>query len=60
MNLSRLETFNREKRAIWEGIKELGAVTGLMLTSDDKRSEEIEGHMINIMPVWEWLLVNEV
>jgi len=59
-DLSRLETFDREKRALSEGIKELGAASGLMLTSDEKRSEEIEGRMLDIMPVWEWLLVNEL
>jgi predicted AAA+ superfamily ATPase len=59
-DLSHLETFNREKRAILEGIKELGAVITLILTADEKRSEQIEGHTMDIMPVWEWLLVNDL
>jgi predicted AAA+ superfamily ATPase len=57
-DLSHIDTFNREKRAIQEGIKELGLETGLILTTDKKRQEKVGSYAINIMPVWEWLLVN--
>ena len=32
--------------------------TGLIITSDDKRQIEAGGLAINIMPAWEWLLLN--
>jgi predicted AAA+ superfamily ATPase len=57
-DLSHIDTFNRERRAIQEGIKELGLDSGLILTTDEHRQEKIGSHTINIMPVWEWLLVN--
>ena len=57
-DLSHIDTFNREKRAIQEGIKELGLESGLILTTDEKRHEKVGRHAISIMPVWEWLIVN--
>ena len=59
-NLNHIDTFNREKRALLEGIKEFGLDSGLILTYDDKRRDEVEGHAINIMPAWEWLLLNDL
>ncbi|MCK4819116.1 ATP-binding protein [bacterium] len=59
-DISRIETFNREKRAVLAGIKELGLKSGLILTFDEKRYEEIGGHLFEIIPVWEWLLSRKV
>ena len=59
-DLTHIDTFNREKRAILGGMKEFGLKRGLILTFDDKRVEESGGHVIDIMPVWEWLLINEL
>ncbi len=59
-DLNPIDTFNREKRAILEGIKEFGLDSGLILTYDDKRRDEVAGHAINIMPAWEWILVNDL
>jgi predicted AAA+ superfamily ATPase len=59
-NLNHIDTFSHEKRALLEGIKEFGLDSGLILTYDDKRRDEVEGHAINIMPAWEWLLVNDL
>jgi hypothetical protein len=59
-DLSRIDTFNREKRALLGGMKELGLQNGLILTFDDKRVEEAAGHAIDIIPVWKWLLTNEL
>ncbi len=58
-DISRMETFNREKRALSAGIKELGSKSGLILTLDEKGHEAIDGHLFEIMPVWEWLLSNK-
>ncbi len=37
-----------------------GLDSGLILTYDDKRRDEVAGHAINIIPAWEWLLVNDL
>jgi hypothetical protein len=55
-DLSHIDTFNREKRAILAGIRELGLKSGLILTQHEKREEKIENYSLQIMPVWEWLL----
>lgn len=55
-DLSHIEIFNREKRAILAGIRELGLKSGLILTQHEKREERIENYSLQIMPVWEWLL----
>ena len=55
-DLGHIETFNREKRAILAGIRELELKSGLILTLHEKREEKIENCSLQIMPVWEWLL----
>lgn len=57
--LSRLETFDREKRALLSGMKALGLTSGLILTQDEKKEEKINDYSLKIMPVWEWLLESE-
>ena len=59
-DVSRVATFAREKRALLAGIKELGLTSGLILTQDEKREEMINGYVLNIMPVWEWLLEKSI
>ena len=57
-DLTNLETFGREKKALISGMKELGLKTGLILTMEEKRQEEIRGCLIKTKPVMEWLLLN--
>ena len=57
-DLTNLETFGREKKALISGMKELGLKTGLILTMEEKRQEEIQGCLIKTKPVMEWLLLN--
>lgn len=57
-DLSNVDTFNREKKALLAGIKELGLKTGLILTWDERRREKHNNHALNIMPAWEWLLTD--
>ena len=58
-DLSNIETVNREKRALLSGIKELGMSSGMILTSEEKKEEALNGISVAIMPVWEWLLASD-
>ncbi len=51
-----INTYNREKKALLAGISELGLLTGLILTKDEKRLEKHGNYSLKIVPVWEWLL----
>ena len=55
-DLSNINTFSREKKALLLAMKELGINTGLILTLDEKRIEERDNYSLHIVPVWEWLL----
>ena len=57
-DLENIETFNRERKAIILGMKELGLKNGLILTQNDRREEKVGKHLIKVMPVWEWLLTS--
>ncbi|MEE9390239.1 MAG: ATP-binding protein [Candidatus Aminicenantaceae bacterium] len=59
-DLSHIETFNREKKALLSGLGELGLETGIILTQHEKREEKTKDYTIKIMPVWEWLLMPEI
>ena len=56
-DLTHVETYSRERKALLSGIKELGLKNGLILTQDEKREEKYEDYCLQIMPVWEWLLM---
>jgi len=58
-DLSNIETVNREKRALLSGMRELEISTGMILTSEEKKEEMLNGLSVVIMPVWEWLLVSD-
>lgn len=55
-DLSQIDTFAREKKALAAGLKELGHDQGTILTDHEKRIEQIGNFTLNIVPVWEWLL----
>lgn len=55
-DLTHIHTYHREKNALFAGMKELGIKKGLILTWDEKRDEETDIGLIQIRPVWEWLL----
>ena len=56
-DLSHIETFSREKKALVSGLHELGLETGIILTQHEKREEKTKDYTLKIMPVWEWLLM---
>jgi predicted AAA+ superfamily ATPase len=58
-DLSKIETVQREKRALVAAMKEIGINYGLILTMDEKRQEESTGYFLEIIPVWEWLPTND-
>jgi predicted AAA+ superfamily ATPase len=35
---------------------DFGIDTGTIITTNEKRTEQIEKYRLNIVPVWEWLL----
>ncbi len=51
-----IDTYNREKKALVAGIRELGLSTGLILTRDERRLETHANYSLKIVPIWEWLL----
>ena len=55
-DLSNIETFNREKKALIYGLNEVGIDTGTIITDNEKRLEQSGKFKLNIIPVWEWLL----
>lgn len=59
-DLSHIDTFNREKKALLSGLHELGIENGIILTQYEKREEKTKDYTLKIMPVWEWLLMPEV
>jgi len=59
-DLTNIDTYNREKKALLSGIKELGLESGLILTQDEKHEERIGDCLVKIMPVWEWLFISDI
>jgi len=57
-DLSHIETFAREKKALISGLREMGLRSGTIITSDEEREEKIDSYMINIVPAWKWLLAS--
>ncbi len=55
-DLTNLDTYHREKKALVSAMKELNVKVGLIITLDEKRNEKIQGRSITTIPVMEWLL----
>ena len=56
-DLSHIDTFSREKKALISGMNEVGIDTGLIITDNEKRVEQNGEYTLNIVPIWEWLLL---
>jgi hypothetical protein len=50
------KTYEREKQALFEAMKEVNGSGGLILTKDEKRNISIDGKTVAVIPVYEWLL----
>jgi len=59
-DLSHIETFTREKKALISGLRELNLRSGIIVSQDEKREERISGYTVKIVPVWEWLLMPKI
>jgi len=57
-DLSHIETFAREKKALICGLREMGLRSGTIITSDEAREEKIDSYTISIVPAWKWLLAS--
>lgn len=55
-DLTHIDTFTREKKALVSGLKEFGIDTGVIITDSEKRVEQIGKYTLNIVPICEWLL----
>ncbi len=55
-DLTRIDTFSREKKALFSGLSELKMNTGTLINESEKRSEQRGDYTLNIIPIWEWLI----
>ena len=54
--MANIVTADREKKALLDGMKELNLKTGLILTLDEKQEIKRQDNLLQIKPVWEWML----
>jgi len=55
-DLTRIDTFSREKKALLSGLSELKMNTGTLINASEKRNEQHGDYTLDIMPIWEWLM----
>jgi predicted AAA+ superfamily ATPase len=53
---TQIDTFTREKKALASGLKEIGIEQGTIITNNEKKMEQTGKYLLNIVPIWEWLL----
>lgn len=56
VDISSQHTLDREIKGLLEGLHYTGLDNALLLTKEREDSLEIKGKMIEIMPLWKWLL----
>jgi len=56
VDISRLDTRDREVRSLIKGMKHFGLIRGLILTHESEESIKHNGYEIEVKPVWKWLL----
>jgi predicted AAA+ superfamily ATPase len=56
VDISRLETRDREVRSLIKGMKHFGLMRGLILTYESEEIIKQNGYEIEAKPVWKWLL----
>lgn len=59
-SLEQEETRKREIKGLLEAMDEYNLDNGLILTQDEEGEEEINGKKIEILPIWKWILLNEL
>lgn len=56
VDISRLDTRDREVRSLIKGMKHFGLMRGLILTHESEEIIKHNGYEIEVKPVWKWLL----
>jgi predicted AAA+ superfamily ATPase len=56
VDISLLDTRDREVRSLIKGMKHFGLIRGLILTHESEESIKHNGYDIEVKPVWKWLL----
>jgi len=56
VDISRLDTRDREVRSLIKGMKHFGLMRGLILTYESEEIIKHNGYEIEVKPVWKWLL----
>jgi len=56
VDMSRLDTRDREARSLIKGMKHFGLMRGLILTYESEEIIKHNGYEIEVKPVWKWLL----
>jgi len=51
-----LKTKNREIRSLAKALKEFKLSSAIVITEDYSAEEELDGHKITYIPLWQWLL----
>ena len=51
-------TYEREVGSLLKFLKAFPEYRGLIITRDTERRIEVDGHAIEVVPVWKWLLLN--
>ena len=57
-DLTHIDVFIREKKALISGLNEVGIDTGTLITDNEKRVEQNGKSSLKIVPIWEWLLLS--
>ncbi|MBC8457672.1 MAG: ATP-binding protein [Deltaproteobacteria bacterium] len=57
-DLTHVDVFSREKKALISGLNEVGIDTGTIITDNEKRVVQNGKNALKIIPIWEWLLLS--
>ena len=56
VSLENQETYKREIDGLINAMKEYNLKNGTIITRNERKSLEIDGMVINVIPIWQWLL----
>lgn len=56
VDISQMDTREREVRSLIKGMKHFGLMSGLILTYESEEIIKHNGYKIEAKPVWKWLL----
>lgn len=53
------DTYDREVGGLLRFLSAFSEYSGIIITMDDERTINVEGRIIEVVPVWKWLLLTE-